>query len=39
MPTFVAPLWRWPTPKGILMVTVPEEVFFEVDMLRLLDPG
>ena len=26
MPNFVAPLWRWPTPKGILMVTVPEEV-------------
>jgi hypothetical protein len=23
MTTFTASIWRWPTPKGILMVTVP----------------
>lgn len=26
MPTFTAPLWRWPAPNGILMVTVPQDV-------------
>lgn len=26
MPTFTATIWRWPSPKGILMVTVPAEV-------------
>ena len=25
MPTFTAKLWRWPSPKGILMLTVPVE--------------
>ena len=24
MVIFSAPLWRWPTPNGVLMVTVPE---------------
>ena len=24
MPAFSAPLWRWPTPNGVLLVTVPE---------------
>lgn len=26
MPSFSAPLWRWPTPNGVLLVTVPEAV-------------
>lgn len=63
MPSFVAPIWRWPTRGRTWATSVfgsnqhgaillmprkvlgplgegdPVEVSFEVDMLRLLDPG